>query len=216
VEYLELSLENIRNYSRQIAKSVESWGKPDLVIFIASGGYLIGNELACYFQTPLLKISATRKVHLFKKILSPFLKLLHSKIKMVLRKWEAQSNYHDRYKERDISFNSDIWLKYKDSKKILVVDDSVDTGNTMRAVKETVSSFFINTEKEIKYLAFNYFSMCSPETKPDFYLWVDTMLNAPWSSDSKENRIFLEEYQKYVEPEGISCAEFGVDEFRRI
>jgi hypoxanthine phosphoribosyltransferase len=199
VEYLELSLENIRNYSRQIAKSVESWGKPDLVIFVASGGYLIGNELACYFQTPLLKICATRKAHLFKKILSPFLKVLHSKMKMALRKWEFQSDYHVVYAERIVSFDRDIWKKYRNSQKILVVDDSVDTGNTMRAVKEAVSFFFINEDKKIKCVALNYFRKCLPDTKPDFYLWADTSLSGPWSNDSKENKFFLAEYSKYVE-----------------
>ena len=89
VNYLELSIENVRDKCRELNKKIDF--DYDLVIFIAKGSYIIGQELANISNVPLLEIFATRKGGKLKKILKLDLLI---KVEMLLVRISKQLILH--------------------------------------------------------------------------------------------------------------------------
>lgn len=195
MELLELSKKSLQETNKELYNLIIKNYNYDLVIFIAKGSYLIGKDLAKLNNVPLLEIFATRKGGKFKKIISPFLRVIPKKIKNVLRKKEFNSNYHEKNNERDIMFDEVIWSKYKNKKNILLVDDSVDTGYSIKYAKEKIDNFFNNCT--VKVAAINCFTKSKKIINTDYYLYLDKMLLGPWSNDSKENKDYLKEYSEW-------------------
>lgn len=189
---IELSKENLKEDDKKLYNLIIKDYNYDLVIFIAKGSFYIGNDLAKFNNCQLLEIFATRKGNKLKKIVSPLMKIIPLKLKKVLRKKEFNSNYHQKNSNRNIEFDEELWKKFKNVKSILLVDDSVDTGYSILYAKEKIEEFF--KEAEIRVAALNCFKKSLAIVKTNYYLYKDTMLIGPWSNDSKENKIFKEEY----------------------
>ena len=130
-----------------------------------------------------------------KKIVSPFLKLIPKKIKMYLRNKEVKSNIHDKNYQRKVIYDAEKWSKYKNCKNIILVDDSVDTGYSIKACKEKIEKFFPNSD--IKVAAFNCFEKSRNVITTDYNIYKETMINGPWSNDSKYHKEFLEVYNNW-------------------
>lgn len=195
MELLELSRKKLTEENKKLYEKVIKDYNYDLVIFIARGSYLIGKDLADLNNVPLLEVFASRKGGKLKKIISPILKIIPKGIKNILRKKEFNSNYHEKNSERSIRYNEEIWNKYKDSKRVLLVDDSVDTGYSIKYAKEAIEKFF--KKATVKVAAINYFEKSTKIVNTDFYLYSEKMLLGPWSNDSKENKEYLKEYEKW-------------------
>ena len=45
MKYLELSLSDLRGLARDLGKKIEQDFTPDVVIFVARGGFLLGDEI---------------------------------------------------------------------------------------------------------------------------------------------------------------------------
>lgn len=195
MDFLEVFIENLAKETKKLYNQINKDYQYDCVIFVARGSYLIGKQLADLNHCPLLEISAKRKGGKLKKRIQPLLQVIPLKLKKMLREREFKSNVHENNYERNIIFNENIWHKYQEAKKILVVDDSVDTGFTIKYVKEAVENFFQNSE--VKIAALNVFEKSKKIVKTDFYIYNDTLLEGPWSNDSKENKKYLEMYNNW-------------------
>ena len=167
------------------------------MIFISKGAYQIGQVISDYYDVPLLEVFAKRKVGKLKKLISPILKIIPTSIKRVLREKEIKSNIHEGNADRNVYFDEKIWDKYIDATNVLIVDDSVDTGNTISQVEECVKKYF--NKSKIILATLNVFSKSESTVKINYYLLKDTMLNGPWSNDSKENKKFSLMYKKWKE-----------------
>lgn len=195
MEFLELSIENLKKENEKLYNIVVHNYDFDCVIFIARGAYLIGKDIAEFKKVPLLEVFATRKGGKLKKLLRPILQIIPSGIKKKLREKEFNSNVHEKNIDRNINYDEKIWSKYKDRKKILIVDDSVDTGYSMLYVRDEVQKFFESAE--VKVAALNCFEKSSKLVKTNFYLYKNSMLKGPWSNDSKENKVYLKAYSDW-------------------
>ncbi|MBQ7140955.1 MAG: phosphoribosyltransferase [Bacilli bacterium] len=196
MNYLELSNEMVKKESKKLYKLINNDKyNYDLVIFVARGSLPIAMELSKLKKVPLLEIKATRKGNKIKKILSPFIKLIPKKLKILLRNKEVSSNVHEKNIERNVTYNENIWKKHIKCQSILIVDDSVDTGYSIKACKEEIEKFFPNSN--IKIAAFNYFEKSSKNIKVDWFIYKDTMLNGPWSNDSKYHKEFVDNYNNW-------------------
>lgn len=193
MNYIELSRENVRNECIRFEKNIKNEYEYDLIIFVAKGAYYIGKFLSEIDGTPLLMISATRKGSSLKKFLKPFFKLVPKKAQIFLREKEMNSNYHKKNNDRLISFDDKKWNKYKNRKNILIVDDSIDTGNSIEQVYKVVQNYYSDSNVEVA--VFN--CMDKSTFKPKFTLYTNTMINGPWSSDSKYNKEFIEQYEDW-------------------
>lgn len=194
MNYLEYSLENIEEETKKLYKKIEEEGYDyDIVIFIAKGSYPIGNKLAKLKGVPLLEIVAKRKGGRLKKIVKPILKFIPKSMLIKLRKKEMESDYHEKNNERKVSINEIQFNKYVGRKKVLLVDDSIDSGYTIIETKEKIQEKY--KDAEIKIAVLN--TMSKSITNPDFTLYRNTMICGPWSNDSKYFKNFIKQYNEW-------------------
>ena len=193
MDYIELSKEDVRSKCIKFERDIKNEYEYDLIIFVSRGAYYIGKFLSEIDNTPLLMISAKRKGNFLKKVLKPFFKFVPKKMQILLREKEMNSNYHKKNNDRVINYDAKSWNKYKDRTNVLIVDDSIDTGNSIKQVYDAVKRYYSKSNVEVA--VFNY--MDKATFKPRFSLYKNTMINGPWSSDSNYNKEFICEYQDW-------------------
>lgn len=193
MKYLELSIENVKENSKKLYKKIIKDYNYDLVIFIAKGSYSIGKELANLNSVDLLEIFAAREGGKLKKIIKPLFKVIPKKILIKIREKEMKSSFHEQKSDRKVSFDKEIYSKYKNKKNILLVDDSIDSGNSILLTKKEIKDFF--PKANIKVAVFNVMNKAT--LKPDYTLYKDMMICGPWSNDSKENKKHTRMYNEW-------------------
>lgn len=201
MNYQELSIKNLKKTDKKLYNLLNKEYKYDLVIFVARGAYLIGRDFSEFNNCPLLEIKASRSGGKLKKLLRPILCLIPEKLKLYLRKKELNSNVHKENNERNVMFDEEKYKENKKAKKILLVDDSIDTGYTIKSAKEAIENFFKGAT--VKVAVLNYFDKAKDVFTPDYYLHKDTILKGPWSNDSKENKKYLKMYYKWRDEENV-------------
>lgn len=189
-------MREIKDISNSWASEIAQSYQPDCVVFVAKAGFLIGRELANSFGSPLVGISAARSGNEAKKKLSNLAMLLPERVKDAARIIEIKMKVHNKNTGRQV-----IWIEgdtsVKNAARILIVDDSIDTGNTIKAVKSVVHKSAPNAI--IKIAALNVWREAEGFTATDFYKYTDTILKTPMSNDSREHQAFLREYVREVE-----------------
>lgn len=192
MDYLELSIKRLREETKKLYFKIKFKYNFDLVIFIARGAYMMGEDMAKFQGVPCLEIFASRRGNDFKDFLSPLLKVIPTKVKKNLREKEMRAYIHAKNIERHVEFDEIVWERYLDCRKILLVDDSIDTGHTLKNCRDTIKDFF--PEAEVKVAVLNVFTESEKVATADFHLYENTAISGPWSSDSRENKDFLNRY----------------------
>ncbi|WP_313375573.1 phosphoribosyltransferase family protein [Chishuiella sp.] len=118
-----------------------------------------------------------------KIILEKSLNLLPESLLNKLRIIEHSFLINKRDLHREVHIPEDIdYTKYN---KILIVDDAVDSGATLKKVLDGVNKN-INSEVDITTL-----SVVVTDTKasiiPDYYLYSDVLIRFPWSIDGQKS-----------------------------
>lgn len=189
----QLSMREITELSKFWAEEIKKTYRPDCVIYVARGGFLIGRELAECFEVPLIAVSASRSGDGAKKLLSAIAPFIPEKIKDLARLAELRMNIHKSNSKRDIRL-PDGDTGVRKAKEILIVDDSVDTGNTIKTVKNAVQG--IAPHANIRIAALNVWEEAGNIIQIDYSLFSDTILKTPMSKDNREYRQFLREYER--------------------
>ncbi len=197
MNYVELSIKNVEDKCNELYENIKKEYDYDLVIFIARGSYIIGKCLADLNNAPLLEIYATRKGGKLKKLIKPLFRFVPKKILIKLRSKEMNSTFHEKNEDRRVSFNEMIYSKHTDARKILIVDDSIDSGNSIKLTKSAISDYFKNSE--VKVAVFNVMSKAT--INADYNLYQDMMICGPWSNDSKECNKHLKMYEEWKKSE---------------
>ena len=192
MELLELSRESLSAENKKLYELVSKDYDYDLVIFVARGSYGIGLDLAALKGVPVTEVFASRKGGRLKKLLRPALKAMPKGLKSFLRKKEFNSGVHEKNSEREVSFDEKVWERHRSSERILLVDDSVDTGYSIKSAREEISNYFEGAE--VRVAALNVFEKSKAVTTTDYSLYSEKMLLGPWSNDSPENKEYLAAY----------------------
>lgn len=195
MDYIELSLKKLEIESKILAENIEKDYQPDLIIFIAKGGYLIGKTISEYLNVPMIGITAERGGNNFKNLFSALLPYIPRCICKVLRKFEIKSNYHNLHSDRKIKL-LDNNFEISKFRNILIVDDSVDTGMSMKKVINEIK--LIIPHVIIKTAAINVLTNSKKIIKIDFCNHKDVIMCTPMSKDSKEYRAFIKIYEEYM------------------
>lgn len=193
MDCLELSLKKLEDECLEWVEQLKKEYQPEMVIYVAKAGYLIGKVMSDVFEIPLIGISAVRKGNGLKNELRPIIKLIPNWLRYFIINLELKSNIHKKKSERNVSFMSD--LSMYDClliKHIVIVDDSVDTGYSIKAVKEVVENQFPNAA--VKVASLNVWDKSMEVINIDFALYRNTIIKAPMSKDSKEYDKFIELY----------------------
>lgn len=198
---IELSKKDLEVQCKDWAEKIKKEYQPDLIVYVAKAGYLIARPMKNVFDVPLVGISATREGNSLKEIVGPLVSLLPNFVRNFLISMELKSNTHDRNTERKIRFHQSLENIHQDSiQKIIVVDDSVDTGHSMKQVVDAISNKMNHVQ--IKVAGLNVWDKSEDVIKTDFALYRNTVIKTPMSKDSKEYKDFMKIYNEETE-EGL-------------
>ena len=100
------------------------------------------------------------------------------KIKNFLRVIEYKSGIHKKHTERYVTFHVNMTETEKSAfKKILIIDDSVDTGASMLSVYNKVKQTF--PDSQVYTYALNVFTESEKLIKIDFFTIKDSIIRTP-------------------------------------
>lgn len=193
MKYIELSRKDIEEQCKDWAKEIQKSYQPDLIVYVAKAGYLIGREMKDVFNVPLVGISATREGNALKEVIGPIISRMPNCVRNILISLELKSDTHSKNAERKIHYHEGLKkMKSSNIQSILVVDDSVDTGHSMKQVVDAIHSLF--GDVEIKIAGLNVWDKSRSIIDSDFALYKNTVIKTPMSKDSKEYKDFMQIY----------------------
>lgn len=198
MKYTKLSLTELKEISRRWAVDIFKSYQPDMVVYVAKAGFIIGNEIARTLHVELIGVETVReKGNRLKAVIAPLVRVLPDWIRNVLIFFELKSGIHKRNNKRIIRFidkKKIIWSKT--IRKILVVDDSVDTGTSILAVINALKKEYENAE--IRVAGLNVWDKSEELVKVDYCLYRNTIIKSPMSKDSEEYGNFIQEYYQFI------------------
>lgn len=185
----EIRISDVENLALQLSEKI---APPDLVVFVATGAFSLGQALARLYNVPVCEIKAARSGNSIKSMLTPLLKLLPKGLKLWLRKKEQNSGFHSNNSAREVQFNPPVLER--EIKSILLVDDAVDTGYTILACKNELKKRYPQASVEVA--ALTVFDMSKQLVQVEYCLYENVILMGPWSNDSKEHVQFVKAYRR--------------------
>ncbi len=198
MEVITLSPETLIEKSKELAKAViESQWTPELVIGIKTGGLYVAEPLVEELYAKNIKVEyttislsrpSTQKKREFNigKILKkmPYFTLNILRNLEVFIIEQTKNKKYDSKKENDIPKHEQLIDQIKKTERILLVDDAIDTGSTVLAIKNFIHTIDANIEVKIAVLTTTH---KEPYIKADFSLFKRVLLRCPWSEDYKES-----------------------------
>ena len=163
---------------------------PDLLIAIETGGGEIVRRLerSVNIKANIIYVEASRikRKSLFSIIKSNLIKKLPIGLNNILRILEHSARQFI-YKigksnsGRNISVGKDDYLYLASSDNICIIDDAIDSGNTIKQVVDEVRRVNKNARISTAVIVKTFES---PLLNPDIYLYNDTLIRFPWSDDA--------------------------------
>lgn len=195
MDYAELSIKELKDKCNKLSALISNSYHPDIIVYIAKGGFLIGEYIGKELEVPVIPIYAERSGNSLKNKIAPLLSLLPQWLKLKLRLLELKSGLHNKHKKRHAYFRiSDLeTIDTSRIHNILLVDDSVDTGNSMLSASEVIKNVF--AVRDIRLGALNIWNESMAIVNVEFYLYKNTILITPMSKDSKEYNVFMDMYE---------------------
>ena len=195
MDFVELSIAELREKSNQLAQLVAADWRPDTRAYLAKGGYIIGLEMSRALEAELMEFSARRSGDDAKNAIAGFLLRCPKTLKRLLRGLEIRFRLR---KGCEINRQKDIYRtrRFPDPKKaekILIVDDSADTGASLKSAMELAKRDFPSAD--IKIAVINTFDEARKQIRIDWYLYENCLLGTPASKDNPEYKTFLAIYQ---------------------
>ncbi len=198
MKVITLNPQELINSSRKLAHKVLSNGwYPDLIIGIKTGGLYVAeplyDEISLQHKTLYNTISLSRPSTVKKKKfkVGKLLKLLPYSILNILRNLEVsffelkKASQYEPTREKEVYFNEELLHQINVSNQILLVDDAIDTGTTILAIKNRLLS--LNPALQIK-VAILTTTHKSTYITADYSLYERVLLRCPWSEDYKEDK----------------------------
>lgn len=171
------------------SKAIDTGFAPDVVLGIATGGLLVADEIkkaGLFGEARFVSTESRRQSTELKGGvgLGRLLKKLPAVINNLLRHLESllRQLFHDANETRRVEFQGDAIEVIKAGRKILIVDDAVDSGVTLRSVIEHVK--VLNSNIQIKTAVITV-TWQNPLVTPDFQVYRNLLVRFPWSADAK-------------------------------
>ena len=178
------------------AREIEKEFKPELIIFIAKSGFLFARPLAKYFNCEIVDVVAIRSDNGTKDIVKKLIpRMPKSLLAFLLEKRVSDPNYY-KYSDRTVSGTSRFHaIDMNSYRRILLVDDSVDTGWSLIKVKE----YLENNGAAGKYKIASYcvLSESNKRVSVDFARYTDSIVLTATSRYSKEYDSFIQDYEEW-------------------
>lgn len=197
MEFREYSLESLRDESIKLARLVEKDGyRPDCVAYLARGGWAIGKAISEHFGAPLIELSAHRSGNAAKERSASLLARLPRSIRRALREWEMKkrlSGDNGETQRKSVRL-TERYDAPADARRILLVDDSADTGSSLAAACEKLSDMFPGAD--VRTAVLNIFPRAKSAARIDWYMYESSLLCLPSSKDNAEYPLFVRKYEE--------------------
>ena len=161
--------------------------KPDLVIGISNGGaYVLDEFKKCSTDTLFQTVCVQRPTTTSFKTLSwvrGLLKLLPYKILNRLRITEHKKRIiksNNQLVKCDIDFSGFSTI----INSVLILDDALDTGNTLKSVIQTIQEQATNVTIKTGVIVW---TNSVSQVQPDYFVFKDELVRFHWSLDYKTN-----------------------------
>lgn len=187
IKVVTLNEEDFKKACRSLARQIKISFEPDLIVAIPRGGldvYLNMKEdfsiipyIECAISRPSTNVKKKMNLKKLFRHLPYFLLNFMRRIEAFIRESRSLGK-----KEKD---NKEIELIYrgnKNIKNILIVDDAIDSGSTMKLVLDAVVAKFPHAEIKTAALVVTF---VNPFIHPDYYTHKNCLLRFPWSEDFK-------------------------------
>ena len=196
MKVLTLSSDALTDLSQQLLTIIQKENiEIDMIIGIATGGIYVSQPIytqlqkegweGAYTEIKLSRPSTQKKESLGIKIILTKLPYFLSNILRVLEvKFleKFKSKVYDENKEKHIHFSEKQIKDIQGAKTLLLIDDAIDTGTTMLALKNVIQA--INPEIIVKTAVLTV-THKHPYLEPDYTLYKDVLLRCPWAMDYK-------------------------------
>lgn len=178
-------------------KIIESTFNPDLVIGIPSGGKFVVQEMNLlepingYFYIVKRRPSSKNKKKLGIGNFLPFIpRSINNKIRLV-ESFLLECSFNKKRPAMideislPIEIDKDLVDVIKKSNEILIVDDAIDSGKTIKSVVDTV--YYYSSGALVRTAVINT-TFENPLMLPDWSLYTRTIVRYPWASDVRKIR----------------------------
>lgn len=172
---VELTMEQLRAEALRLTELVSRDYRPDCVVYIARAGLPVAWPMGPAFGAPLVAARAPRPVSPLKDLAAPALRRLPRGAKCLLRRVELGLRP---------CAHRQVWLEEDippGCRRVLLVDDSVDTGATLAAACRQVGQRFGGCS--VRTAALNVWDKSARQVKTDYSLYRNTLLMTPLSRD---------------------------------
>lgn len=182
-----------KNWANEISKTFV----PDLIVYIAKSGFLFAKPMSEVLKCPMVDITANRPSNKGKDRAKKIIEHLPEKAVMFMLKSSFMYLFHEIKKEREICITPRYIVEVaKEHKRILVVDDSVDTGHTLYGVVKQVKADF--PEAEIKTAGYSVIDYSRKRIDVDYYRYENAIILTATSRKSSEYGEFLHLYDEWI------------------
>ena len=190
----DVTLVNLKEYSAQLARKIQDSGYlTEHILYVERAGLFVAYEIAKHLKcSSITGIHAKRGGNSLKSKFRIILRWLPKRVTDLMRRIEEKSNIHNVKSERNVYIEGQFPPKRNN---ILLVDDAVDTGNSLKAVvnflvskgyhQDSLHSIVLTTTRK------------HPEYRADISLFNGISFAFPWSYTSKEYHRSWEFYNKY-------------------
>lgn len=174
---LTLSSDSFSAACRRLEKACMSLN-PDIVLGIETGGRYVAEQMLTDIK------------HVYVKMQRPSTSVKSNTLSWIISKlprWSAdllrifESYILAKRVPHICKYEGSLPAEISDSRRILIVDDAVDSGATMLAVKQAVESGV--QEAEI-YCAAITITTDNPVFRPEVSLYQNVLIRFPWSKDA--------------------------------
>lgn len=190
-------MENVISDCKDWAKEISKTYQPDLIVFIAKSGFLFAKPIAEYLDCAMVDILVSRPASKAKDKLKGIIGFVPDGIILRILKMPIMYKFNDKKKERDIKISEKYrHEKQQIHKRILIVDDSVDTGWTMEYVYKIVKESFPGAI--IKTAAYTVIDYSKDRVNVDYYRYRNTIILTATSRQSNQYDMFLKRYDAWT------------------
>lgn len=196
MKVLTLSQEDLHAHTHALTQQImQKEMKINLLIGIATGGVFISRPLheilkkngwnGQYAEIKLSRPSTNlKKKWKFKSLLTklPYAILDILRILEVSLFESLKSKNYDSTKESTISLPTSLINSIKKADSLLLIDDAIDTGTTILAIKHVIKDLNPNIDIKIGVLTVTH---KAPYIQPDYTLYRGVLLRCPWAEDYK-------------------------------
>ncbi len=200
-QVIDVDLAMLRKMSRDLAERVQDSGcDPEHILYVERAGLLVGFEMGAFFGCSVSGIHSRRRGSAAKSRMKVLLRVMPRFVTHFLRQLELKSHIHDINKERHVSCEHEMPPR---GKRILMVDDAIDTGHSLVAVLDYLTNHGYSKD-DIK-IAVLTTTGTTPALRADFSLLDQVVCAFPWSYDSRQ----------YAETQGVYHTEkYVLNNFR--